>query len=130
MPLSFNHALGPHEHALMLKARRAEVLGANLTNADTPNFKARDIDFKTALKQAGASGSELQTTHHRHIAAPNKRHAPQLLYRIPEQPSVDGNTVDSRVEQAEFAENALQYQASLTFLSKKFNGLRAAIRGE
>lgn len=130
MPLSFNHALGPHEQALMLKARRAEVLGSNLANADTPNFKARDLDFKAVLKQAGSSGFELQTTHHRHIPASNKRHSPELLYRIPEQPSVDGNTVDSRIEQAEFAENSLEYQASLTFLSRKFNGLRAAIRGE
>ena len=130
MPLSFDHALGAHEHALMLKARRAEVLGSNLANADTPNFKARDLDFRAALQQAQSSGFELQTTHHRHLPAANKRHYPELLYRIPEQPSVDGNTVDSRVEQAEFAENALEYQASLTFLSKKFNGMRAAIKGE
>ena len=131
MPMSIDKALGIHERALMLKGQRSEVLASNLANADTPHYKARDIDFKSALANAQQrQGIGLQTTDKRHISPAMESGPAELLYRVPEQPSLDGNTVDSRVEQAAFAENALQYQASLTFLGNRINGLRNAIRGE
>lgn len=131
MPISVDRAFGIHESALALKAQRNEVLATNLANADTPHYKARDIDFKAALDQVQQyQGIGLKTTNVRHITAAQEPAGAELLYRVPEQPSLDGNTVDSRVEQAEFAENALQYQATLTFLGSRINGLRSAIRGE
>lgn len=130
MPISFDQALGVHEQALRLRAKRADVLAANLANADTPHYKARDFDFNRALQSARQSqGVALKTTHANHLPADGNSSA-EVLYRVPNQPSLDGNTVDSQTEQAAFAQNALEYQASLNFLSARFKSLRAAIRGE
>jgi flagellar basal-body rod protein FlgB len=129
--MSIDKAFGIHERALLLKGQRSEILAANLANADTPNYKARDIDFKTALNQAQQlQQSPLKTTHDNHISSSASAVASESLYRIPEQPSLDGNTVDARVEQAEFAENALQYQTTIRFLNDKIQGLRRVIKGE
>ncbi len=131
MAVNIDKVFGIHEQALMLKAQRAEILAANLANSDTPRYKARDIDFKSALAQAKQQReSHLSTTHARHISAVSSYRQAEVLYRVPEQASLDGNTVDSRVEQAKFAKNSLLYQASLTFLNSRINGLRGAIRGE
>jgi flagellar basal-body rod protein FlgB len=131
MPISFDSALGSHEAALKIRARRSELLASNLANADTPNYKARDIDFKAALQQSLDSPLPLETSNPSHIqlAGLDQPGGP-LLYRVPSQPSLDGNTVDEQVEQAAFAENALRYQASLRFLSGRFQGLLTAIKGE
>ena len=119
-----------HERAVMFRALRNEVLSSNIANADTPNYKARDIDFKSVLK--GAQGTQLQMTKtsemHRDAWTTNKLGA-QVQYRIPTQPTLDGNTVETDVEQAAFAENAVMYRASLSFLNGQINGLRYAIRG-
>ncbi len=131
MSISIDKAFGVHERALLLKAQRSEVLAANMANADTPNYKARDIDFKAALAQVQSTQHPpLKTTHEEHIGSSGSSLGSELLYRVPEQPSLDGNTVDARVEQAKFTENALQYQASLTFLGGRIQGIRNAIRGE
>lgn len=132
MPINFERAFGIHEQALILRTARASVLASNLANADTPNYKARDIDFKTALAEAAkaSSGSALKTTHHRHMSAHSRVSDLRLSYRWPLQPSLDGNTVDAQVERSAFMENALHHQASLSFLQGKIEGLRTAIRGE
>jgi flagellar basal-body rod protein FlgB len=131
MSISFSRALGVHEQALVVRSRRAELLASNLAHADTPHYKARDIDFKAALEAARAGqGGGLARTHEGHIAAGAPGAGGEPLYRIPEQPSLDGNTVNRRVEHVKFTENALHYQASITFLSGRFGGLRTAIRGE
>jgi flagellar basal-body rod protein FlgB len=132
MPVSFQNAFGIHERALVLKARRTQLLASNLANADTPNYKARDIDFKSVLNQSPPSQRtvQLEATHAQHIRTDASKMPVTLLYRVPEQASLDGNTVDSKVEQAQFAENAVQYQASLTILGARIRGLRSAIRGE
>lgn len=140
MAISFDSALGIHEHALTVRSRRAEVLSNNLANVDTPNFKARDVDFKTMLNQqvnatgtAGSSQSvKIAATRGNHFdfSAVTENADGDLLYRSPLQPSIDGNTVDENVEQAEFMKNALNWQASFQFLSAKFKGLKDAIRGE
>lgn len=132
MAISFEAALGIHESALKLRGQRAEVLANNLANSDTPNFKARDLDFKQILaRQSDASGFAMRTTDNRHmpLAGPGLGD-PDQLYRTPHQPSIDGNTVEEQVEHGEFMKNALQFQASFTFLNSRFSGLMSALRGE
>ena len=132
MPINFESALGIHDRALAVRSQRAAVLANNIVNADTPGFKARDINFRDALSSAQQlSVQRMTTTHGRHIsAAVNAGFGGALMYRVPLQPSLDGNTVDLQIEQAEYAKNALGFQASFTFLNSKINGLRSAIRGE
>ena len=131
MPISFDSALGIHQQALAVRARRAEHLASNIANADTPGYKARDIDFRQALSQAQAvKGMTVARTHSQHISLDGASGNTQTLYRIPYQPSLDGNTVDAQIEKSEFADNALRYQASLSFLDGKFKGLIRAIKGE
>lgn len=126
--------LGVHATALPLRSQRSEVLAANLANADTPGYRARDIDFKSAL--AAASGTpgavRMATTQSGHIGAgsANGAGSPELKYRVPLAPALDGNTVDAQLEQAAFAENTVRYQATLSFLSSKFRGLMTAITGQ
>jgi flagellar basal-body rod protein FlgB len=131
MAVSFDSVFGIHAQALKLRSQRGEVLASNLVNADTPDYKARDIDFSSALKQAqGAGAVTLATTQSGHLKPQGMTGSAQTLYRIPNQPSLDGNTVDSHVEQAKFAENAVNYQATLRFLNGKISTLMAAIKGE
>ena len=136
MPISIDSALGLHADALALRSQRAEVLARNLANADTPHYKARDFDFKSALANAQGlstvSSVRLVATQPGHIAASAGagRTDAELQYRVPNQPALDGNTVDTQIEQAEFTQNAIQYQTSLTFLSGKIRGLLTAIRGD
>lgn len=133
MAISFTSALGVHEDALLIRERRAEVLATNLANADTPGFRARDLDFKALVQEAIArpAGAQLQTTRARHIGGTGAGTVEgALLYRVPMQPSLDGNTVDTDLEMASFARNSLDFQASLTFLQSKFRGLKSALRGD
>ena len=131
MTLNIDKHFGVHAQALQLRSQRNEVLAANIANADTPGYKARDLDFNAVLRQASGSGDTLRVTHARHMhangAAPGQ--AP-VLYRVPTQPAQDGNTVDVQQEQAAFAENAVRYQASLEFLSGRVRGLISAIKGQ
>ncbi len=120
-------ALGIHPTALALGARRLEVLAANMANADTPGYKARDVDFRSALREA--AGARLERTHERHLPG-HASAADTLKYRVPNQPALDGNTVDAELEQTAFAEAAVRYQASLDFLASRIDGLRKALRGE
>ena len=135
MPVNLDTYLGVHAAALKLRSQRTEVLAANLANADTPNYQARDIDFKSALAVATGEqkgGVHLATTSARHIgvAEGNGSSPAELKYRTPLAPALDGNTVDAQLEQASFAENSVRYQATLTFLNQKFRGLLTAITGQ
>ena len=135
MPLKLDAYLGVHQDALKLYARRTAVLANNLANADTPNFRAQDLDFKSLLN-ARTGGTvpapTLIATHARHIGASSETPAASgaLKYRVPLAPSLDGNTVDPQLEQAAFAENTVRYQAALAFLTDKFRGLMTAITGQ
>ena len=131
MPITFDSALGVHEQALALRSQRTEVLASNIANADTPGYKARDIDFKSALAtvEAQSTGS-LTRTNSKHIQISTAGGNAEVLYRVPNQSSLDGNTVDGLIEKGAFADNALRYQASITFLDGKFKGMMAAIKGE
>jgi flagellar basal-body rod protein FlgB len=134
MPISFDSAIGIHADTLRLRGQRAEVLATNLANVDTPNYKARDFNFQDALKTASISTEQpgqLKSTNSKHFATSGAdRLPPALLYRQSFQDSLDGNSVDEQIEQSQFMQNSIQYQASLDFLGGKFKGLRAAIRGE
>ena len=132
MAISFENALGIHEQALHIRAKRAEVLANNLINADTPGFKARDIDFKSILRGQMSAGSQpMLATNSRHFGAGAANMiSAQLLYRNPLQPSLDGNTVEEQVEMSRFAQNTMDFQASLQILHGKFKGLKSAIKGD
>lgn len=133
MSISFDAALGVHESAFKLRAQRAEVLADNMANVDTPNYKAKDIDFRAALDRAtgGEGGFGMAATNARHISTGESDMGnSDLRYRVPNQPSIDGNTVEEQIEHAEFMKNSLDYQASFTFLNSRFQGLTSALRGD
>ena len=130
MAINLDEALGIHARALELRAYRAQLLATNIANADTPNYKAVDIDFKTALSQAQSGQLPLTITSDNQIQAAGADGSQyQLMYRIPMQPALDGNTVDTQLEQAEFTRNAVQHQASLTFLGDRIKDILYAIKG-
>ena len=128
-----------HATALNLRAQRQQVLASNIANADTPGYKARDMDFRSALQGAQAqpqpgssSGTALARTINGHLAphtgSADGANAP-LLYRSAVQPSLDGNSVDMDVERAQFAENAIHYEANLMILNSQLKSLLSAIQG-
>lgn len=121
------------QDALNLRAHRQQVLASNIANADTPNYKARDIDFAKELQRAQgvqAGNLNLSATSSRHMQVSGGMLDVQALYRAAVQPSIDGNTVDLDVERAQFADNAIHYQFVLDRLSGKMKTLLSAIRGE
>lgn len=133
MTISFERALGPQPEALALRAQRAAVIANNIANADTPNFKARDLPFEAVLAETtqASKSDAMSVTNARHMAFTESTDPESdLLFRAALMPSIDGNTVDVHVEQAAFAENNMQLQASMQFLNNRFKGLIAAIRGE
>jgi len=147
---SIDNYLGVHAQALAVESRRTQLLASNLANSDTPNYKARDVDFRAALAQAGATGAAAGNAPDTTAGAPAGAlpmaaasagnsiaggavapgQDPTLLYRIPLAPSLDGNTVDPQLEQAAFAENAVRYQATLTLLNSRLRSLMTAITGQ
>lgn len=146
MPFNLDAYLGIQPDALQVYSQRAEVLAANLANADTPGYLARDIDFRSALAAAGqgqgeaegASGSaggtlQPETTSADDVTASASQGGVSteqyLKYRVPLAPSLDGNTVDSQMEESTFAQNNVCYEASLTFLEGDFAELTTAITG-
>lgn len=133
--------LGVHANSLKLRAQRTEILASNIANADTPNYKAKDLVFAEVLQetQAGSTkkGAQLElsgglnTTNSRHIKTRSTGGADApVMYRQPEQASLDGNTVDKDLEQARFAENTIRYQASLQFINSRVSGLMRTLRSE
>ena len=128
-PLSFG------ETALKLRTYRQEVLGNNLTNSDTPNFKARDIDFASVLQNqlngiSDASSLKLARTNQNHLPGTSQVEDPKLLYRTPNQPSMDGNTVDADIELSEFTKNSVFTQSALTLLTGTIKSRMSAITGQ
>jgi len=125
---TFRDHLSVFSTSLSLNEQRGAMLASNIANAATPGFKARDMDFQSVLAAQTGSGS---------MAVSDARHFPtgtpgaaQAGYRVPVNPSLDGNTVELAVEQMEFAENSLRYQTSLTLLNRRISGLMQAMKGE
>ncbi|MDR3399256.1 flagellar basal body rod protein FlgB [Pandoraea fibrosis] len=138
-------ALRFSQQALAMRAYRQEVISSNIANADTPGYKSRDVDFNNALSQAVERGAQqqlatessvsLSRTSSRHIAGRGVSTAPplggpELLYRVPYQQSVDGNTVELDAERVNFADNAVHYQTGLTVLSSQIKTMLAAITSQ
>lgn len=122
-----------HQDAANLRVYRQQLISSNIANADTPNFKARDINFRAALEGAlDSQAVKLTTSAPNHIASPGTGlgEAVPLQYRTAMQGSVDGNTVDMDVERGQFADNAIHYEANLTFISDQIRIMRAAIQGQ
>lgn len=138
MGINLDSYLGVHATALKLREQRTELLARNLANADTPGYKAQDLDFRAALAASGdaGAGASLRATQARHLgtaagaALEGGSTAAFLRYRTPLAPALDGNTVDAQLEQAAFAENSVRYQATLQFLSSKFRSVMMAITGQ
>ena len=136
--MALDPLFGLHADALAVQRKRMDVLAGNLANSDTPNFKARDVDFAATLQQAlgtSESGGALQ------MAATSSGNSlrtgdvsgdsiPGLVWRVPTQNSVDGNTVDAQIEQSKFADAALHYQASLNFVDGRVKSMMTAITGQ
>jgi flagellar basal-body rod protein FlgB len=128
---TLDNVFGLSGQALDVWQRRSEAIASNIANADTPNYQARDVDFRQVLQQASGESSanlELSTPSPGQID-PTAQSAEQLKYRVPLQPSMDGNTVDTQIEQASFASNMVHYQASLSFINSTIQTLRLAING-
>ena len=123
--MSDNSLFGVHGAALQVRSQRMGLLASNIANASTPGFKAKDLDFQVALQAAEGPGglSAAQDL------GPNS-FGGALRYRNPMSPSLDGNTVELSAEQTAFAENAIQYQTTLSFLNGRINTLTRALRGE
>lgn len=117
-PDLIDRQLGIHPEALRLRAQRLDIIASNIANAATPGFKARDLDFRAAL--AGAAAAATTGTNSAIDA---------IRYRVPVQTSLDGNTVELSTEQTAFTENAVDYRATLSFLTGRIETLMAAIKG-
>lgn len=134
-----DQTLGFHEAALSVRAQRQQLLASNIANADTPNYKARDVDFAKALqgaltKNGTAAPAALVKTSAAHMspAGGTEKIGPggaPLLYRSAAQGNIDGNTVDMDVERNQFTDNAIRYEASLTFINGQIRSLLSAIQG-
>ncbi len=123
-------ALGISEQALSVRTRRMEVLARNIANADTPNFKAQDIDFKAVLADVGSRDTSMAATRASHFSDGEAPGQDGMRYRIPFNTAMDGNTVEISVEQANYGKAAAEYQATLSFLESRISGIRKALKGE
>lgn len=134
MAISIDKHMELYQHALELRSQRANVLANNIANADTPGYKARDIDFQQMLKHRMGESSDLvpvATSDANHFSAVSQADTVTgLKFRNPNNPSIDGNTVDSQQEKTEFARNTMEYQAAFEFLNGKVKSLMSAIRGD
>ena len=129
MAISFAGAFSGHDKALEFRTARAAVLANNIANADTPNYKAKDLSFDALLNNE-SSKLHLRNTNAKHMSGTSLHGEPEgTMYRTPSQPSLDGNTVDMQREQAEYAQNSLQFDTSFMFLDRKISGMKKALTG-
>ena len=124
----FSNAFGIHEKALQVRSQRMEVLARNIANADTPNFKAEDLDFKAMLKELKTE--YVTATHEKHFMGIKEAPDNGMRFRVPFNSSFDGNTVEINVEQAQYGKAASDYQATLQFLENRIGSIRKALKGE
>lgn len=131
--MNIENLFGVHEQALNLRVKRAEVLASNIINADTPGYKAKDMEFNSVLKEmANNQKGMLATTNKGHLSGNSRNGLPEieLTERKPLQTSLDGNTVDTQVESAKLAENNMRFLASLRIVDMKIKCFTTALRGE
>ena len=134
MVSKIDNALSFQQQALGLRAYRQQVLAGNIANSDTPNYKAMDFNFSAALKEAVAGrqdgGLSISRTNSAHLSGNAGGGPVRLMYRTPAQASVDGNTVEMDVERAQFSENAIQYEAGVTFITHQLKMLMSAVQSQ
>ena len=129
--INFDKVLGFHSQALKLRGKRSELIANNLANVDTPNYKAQDLDFKSAIKQFSGKSITMTGDKSGHFSVQNDPFGSMAIrFRDVAERSIDGNTVDKEVETVAFAKNAIDYQTSLTYLNGSISALRKAIKGE
>lgn len=135
--MNIENLFGVHEQALSLRTKRSEVLASNLANADTPGYKAKDMDFNQVLKDfSNNQNVTLASTNKAHLSSNGQKggnaYNPEieLIERTPLQTSLDGNTVDTQVESAKLAENNMRFLASLRIIDMKIKCFTTALRGE
>ncbi|AYA63639.1 MULTISPECIES: flagellar basal body rod protein FlgB [unclassified Alteromonas] len=132
MAINLDNLTGFHKKALDIREQKMEVIAGNLANANTPGYKARDIDFKQAMESARSEQRQgsLQRTHENHIGGGLNINSFDIDYRIPNQPDTgDGNTVEVQAERNAFLDNGMRYQATLQFLEGKLKGMKKALSG-
>lgn len=130
MGFDVNNWFAIHEQALNIRDQRASQIANNIANINTPHYKARDVDFKQMLKANMAGQTQMMTTDAPGHIQGQSTFAAELKYRTPVDTSLDGNTVDKDIEVSEFTKNAINYQASLSFLDGKIKTMMRAIRGD
>lgn len=133
MAITLNDEISFMRNALNLHAQRQQLLAGNIANADTPNYKAVDIDFAKTLRTATGPNQPvvLATTAPGHIQSPGSNPlGAKTMYRDAVQPSIDGNTVDMDVERAQFIDNSIRYQFALDRVSGKFQDMQTALKGQ
>ena len=129
----FDNVFGVHESAMKLRQDRLGLLSENLVNAETPNYKAKDIDFRKAMNASlSYTGVSLEQTHgshmkHRRLSSIG---GAEIIYRSPMNPAADGNTVEAHYEQSEFGKETARYMATVQFIENRIGGIRRAFRGE
>jgi flagellar basal-body rod protein FlgB len=124
----FENPFGIHEQAAAVRNKRMELIAANIANADTPHFKARDLDFKKIL--SASNPAPMAATNVRHFDTGEIESPNALVYRVPYNSSVDGNTVEIAVEQAQYGQAAADYQATMQFLENRISGIRKSLKGD
>lgn len=123
-----NNTFGIHEKAVQVRNQRMELLARNIANADTPHYKARDVDFKQVMQDA--LRPPMAATASGHYTSGDLAGSDGLRYRVPFNAAADGNTVEMSVEQAHYGKAAADYQATLMFLESRISGIRKALKGE
>ena len=124
-----DRVLGVFPTAAAVQAKRLEVIAGNIANASTPQYRARDVDFRAALREAGDE-MRLAVTHQKHIESPEQLTRDALQYRLPLAPARDGNTVETHIEEAAYGDAAGRYLAALRFAEGALSGMRKAYRGD
>jgi len=131
MTISFEKAFGLHPHGMLLREKRSAILADNIANADTPGYKAKDLDFVTALANAKSrQSSSISRTHEKHFQISTDMQQEVKFRNVEQTDTGDGNSVDIHRERNAFSQNSMEYQASLNFLNSKISGLKKALGGQ
>ena len=126
--MNLDNVFGIYEQSLRLRNQRTEILASNIANADTPGYKAKDIDFRSVLKQQTVQPSRLQATNPKHFQnAEIGKSTAYVQFSNSGQPTLDGNTVDVQQEQLKFASNSARFEATMRFLNGKITSIEKAL---
>ena len=126
---SYGNILGLHENALLLREQRLKFISENIANSETPHYKAKDIDFKSAMSASSRQYLDINKTNAKHLGV-NVNSGNHTIYRYPVNASPDGNTVELHHQQSEFGKESGRYLATLQFIENRVGGIRRALKGE